>query len=303
LLNVRDVVSDAHVFLNSVIGEKVTLTIDHDLDLRNVMADPHQLEQVLMNLVVNARDAMPEGGKVTLKTSNWTIPRATMQNGVALPAGEFVEIRVTDNGSGIPEEVLDRMFDPFFTTKAQGQGTGLGLSTVYGIVKQSGGFIFAENNADKGASLRVLLPALGTSQPDMPPERPVEIRRDLTGQAAVLLVEDEDSIRSVGSRALKQRGYEVFEAASAEDAMEMLDDSSLKVDVLVSDVVMPGMDGPTFAQKARVLRPELRLIFMSGYAEDNFRNSEIHKDFLFLPKPFSINELTAKVKEALEEAA
>ncbi|MEM7668836.1 MAG: ATP-binding protein, partial [Pseudomonadota bacterium] len=303
LLSVRDVVSDAHVFLNSVIGERVTLTIDHDRDLRNVMADQHQLEQVLMNLVVNARDAMRSGGTVTLTTRNRTIPRATVQNGVAIAAGDFVEIRVTDSGTGIPEDVIDRMFDPFFTTKAQGQGTGLGLSTVYGIVKQSGGFIFAENNPDGGASLRVLLPALGEAPQELPVERSVEIRRDLTGQASVLLVEDEESIRSVGTRALKQRGYEVFEAASAEDAMEMLDDTSLKVDVLVSDVVMPGMDGPTFAQKARILRPELRLIFMSGYAEDSFRNSEVDKDFLFLPKPFSINELTAKVKEALEEAA
>ncbi|MBY8977623.1 response regulator [Rhodobacteraceae bacterium NNCM2] len=303
LLNVRDVVSDSHVFLNSVIGEKVTLAIEHERDLWPVMADQHQLEQVLMNLVVNARDAMEGAGTVTLETRNKTVSSELNVKGVAVSPGDFVEISVSDSGSGIPEDVIGRMFDPFFTTKAQGQGTGLGLSTVYGIVKQSGGYIFAENRADGGARLRVLLPAVVKDAPALPPELPSEIRRDLTGRASVLLVEDEDSIRSVGSRALKQRGYEVFAAASAEDAMEMLGDADFKVDVLVSDVVMPGMDGPTFAVKARGLRPELRLIFMSGYAEDNFRNAEIGKNFLFLPKPFSINELTAKVKEALEEVA
>ncbi|MEM8790823.1 MAG: ATP-binding protein [Pseudomonadota bacterium] len=300
LLNLRDVVSDAHVFLNSVIGEKVALSIDHGAELWPVMADRHQMEQVLMNLVVNARDAMPRGGTVALETDNLVIQCETIINGVAVPAGDYVEIQVSDEGTGIPGDVLDRIFEPFFTTKAQGQGTGLGLSTVYGIIKQSGGFIFAQNSDDRGATFRILLPAVSSEAQAQPPERPVSAKRDLTGRASVLLVEDEDSIRSVGSRALAQRGFEVVEAASAEEAMEMLRHDQIEVDVLVSDVVMPGMDGPTFAVKARELCPELRLIFMSGYAEDNFRNTELGKDFLFLPKPFSINELTTKVKEALE---
>ncbi|MEM7508706.1 MAG: ATP-binding protein [Pseudomonadota bacterium] len=301
LLNLRDVISDAHVFLNSVIGERVTLHIDHERELWPVMADQHQLEQVLMNLVVNARDAMEERGTVTIATRNVSQSSEEMIQGVAVPPDEYVEISVTDDGTGIPEDVRGRVFDPFFTTKPQGQGTGLGLSTVYGIVKQSGGFIFAENLPDSGACFRMLLPCTSPATPRVPMERPAEIKRDLTGQASVLLVEDEDSIRSVGSRALKLRGYRVHEAASAEDAMRLLSEDGIKVDVLVSDVVMPGMDGPTFAVKARELRPGLRLIFVSGYAEDNFRNADLGEDFLFLPKPFSINELTSKVKEALEE--
>ncbi|MEM9044383.1 MAG: ATP-binding protein [Pseudomonadota bacterium] len=303
LLNVRDVVSDAHVFLNSVIGEKVSLSIDHGAELWPVMADRHQLEQVLMNLVVNARDAMPKGGTVLLETDNLVLQRETIINDVAVPAGDYVEIEVSDEGTGIPADVLDRIFEPFFTTKAQGQGTGLGLSTVYGIIKQSGGFIFAQNRVDHGACFRILLPAVSSEVAALPPEIPVPAKRDLTGKASVLLVEDEDSIRSVGSRALSQRGFEVVEAASAEEAIEILENDRIAVDVLVSDVVMPGMDGPTFAVKAREYCPELRLVFMSGYAEDNFRNSELGKDFLFLPKPFSINELTTKVKEALESQA
>ncbi|MEM9099095.1 MAG: ATP-binding protein [Pseudomonadota bacterium] len=303
LLNVGDVISDAHVFLNSVIGEKVSLAIDHGAELWPVMADRHQLEQVLMNLVVNARDAMPKGGTVLLETDNMVLHRETIINDVAIPSGDYVEIEVSDEGTGIPADVLERIFEPFFTTKAQGQGTGLGLSTVYGIIKQSGGFIFAQNRTDRGASFRILLPAVSTEVAALPPESPVPAKRDLTGRASVLLVEDEDSIRSVGSRALSQRGFEVVEAASAEEAMEILEKDKIAVDVLVSDVVMPGMDGPTFAVKAREHCPDLRLIFMSGYAEDNFRNTELGKDFLFLPKPFSINELTTKVKEALETQA
>ncbi|MEL6477277.1 MAG: ATP-binding protein [Pseudomonadota bacterium] len=303
MLNLRDVISDAHVFLNSVIGEKVVLHIDHERELWPVMADQHQLEQVLMNLVVNARDAMEEGGTVTVATRNVSQPREEVVQGIAVPPGSYVEISVTDDGTGIPEDVIDRVFDPFFTTKPQGQGTGLGLSTVYGIVKQSGGFIFAQNLNEGGACFRLMLPCASPSSRRETAEAPAELRRDLTGQATVLLVEDEDSIRSVGSRALKLRGYRVHEAASAEDAMKLLSEDKITVDVLVSDVVMPGMDGPTFAVQARAIRPGLRLIFVSGYAEDNFKNAELGDDFLFLPKPFSINELTAKVKEALDEAA
>ena len=303
MLNLRDVISDAHVFLNSVIGERVVLHIDHERELWPVMADQHQLEQVLMNLVVNARDAMDDGGVVTIATRNVNLPREEAIQGISVPADDYVEISVTDDGTGIPEEVIDRVFDPFFTTKPQGQGTGLGLSTVYGIVKQSGGYIFAQNLEEGGACFRLLMPCASPGTQRAVRDAPAEQRQDLTGQATVLLVEDEDSIRSVGSRALKLRGYHVHEAASAEDAMKMLSEDKITVDVLVSDVVMPGMDGPTFAVKARKIRPGLRLIFVSGYAEDNFQNADLGEDFLFLPKPFSINELTAKVKEALDVAA
>ena len=196
------------------------------------------------------------------------------------------------------------MFDPFFTTKPKGEGTGLGLSTVYGIVKQSGGYIYVENLLEGGARFTILLPRAWPNREEkilaeMPPSAPPPAP-DLTGHGAVMLVEDEAPVRAFASRALKLRGYRVIEAESAEQAMELLELRAETVDVLVSDVLMPGMDGPTFAQKARQIRPELSVIFISGYAEDSFRRNAVDSDFLFLPKPFSLNELTAKVKLAVD---
>ena len=305
LLSVQDVVSDTQYLLNRLIGEKVTLTLEHGRKLWDVRADHQQLEQALMNLVVNARDAMPDGGVVTIATRNLTVADQNPIQGVDIPAGEYVEISVTDNGTGIAPHLIDRVFEPFFTTKPVGEGTGLGLSTVYGIVKQSGGFIFAENRPEGGARFRILLLRAKPGAADVPRRRePAESDRgDLTGEGAVLLVEDEDPVRSFASRALRLRGYDVFEAASAEEAMKYLSDTANHVDVLVSDVVMPGMDGPTFATHARKMRPGLRVIFISGYAEDSFRRNLGDHDFLFLPKPFSLTDLTAKVKEALDQGA
>ena len=301
LLSVQDVVSDTQYMLNRLIGEKVALTVEHGPDLWAVWADLQQLEQALMNLVVNARDAMPEGGVVSIATRNVVLEAPRMRQNVEVPAGSYVEISVSDSGTGIPPHVIDRIFEPFFTTKSRGEGTGLGLSTVYGIVKQSGGYIFAENREQGGARFRLLLPRArpGAEAAASPAEHPAADRRDLTGKGAVLLVEDEDPVRSFASRALRLRGYEVIEAASAEEAMQYLSDAESRVDVLVSDVVMPGMDGPTFAVEARRMRPDLRVVFVSGYAEDSFRRNMLDHEFLFLPKPFSLTDLTAKVKEAL----
>lgn len=305
LLSVQDVVSDTQYLLNRLIGEKVTLAVEHGHDLWMVRADHQQLEQALMNLVVNARDAMPDGGTVTISTRNLTFDEQTTRQNVEVPAGAYVEITVSDTGIGIPPHVLNRIFEPFFTTKERGEGTGLGLSTVYGIVKQSGGFIFAESPEEGGSRFRLLLPR---AQPDekedtVPVENLQADRHDLTGKGSVLLVEDDDPVRAFASRALRLRGYEVIEAASAEQAMGFLSDSSNHVDVLVSDVVMPGMDGPTFAAEARKMRSDLRVVFVSGYAEDSFRRNILDNEFLFLPKPFSLTDLTAKVKEALSQVA
>ena len=301
LLSVQDVVSDTQYLLNRLIGEKVTLTLDHGRDLGMVRADHQQLEQALMNLVVNARDALPDGGMVTIATRNVAIDEQRMTRGVEITPGEYVEISVVDNGPGIEPHLIDRVFDPFFTTKPVGEGTGLGLATVYGIVKQSGGFIFAENRKQGGARFRILLPRAyaAAAEEERPAQPPRQDSRDLTGNGTVLLVEDEGPVRSFASRALRLRGYEVIEAASAEEAMELLSTTDIQADVLVSDVVMPGMDGPTFAVQARQLRPGLRIVFISGYAEDSFRRNLVDHDFLFLPKPFSLTDLTAKVKEAL----
>ncbi len=301
LLSVQDVVTDTLYLLDRLIGETITLSLEHGRDLGSVRADNQQLEQALMNLVVNARDAMPNGGTVTIATLNRTLLNDERRTGVVVPTGEYVEIRVTDSGTGIDQQVLGKVFDPFFTTKPQGEGTGLGLSTVYGIVKQSGGYIYADNLKAGGASFTILLPRVYPAQRDLPQVTHIpDVKRpDLTGNGAVMLVEDEAPVRSFASRALKMRGYRVVEAGSAEEAMELLQTGTDQIDVLVSDVVMPGMDGPTFAVKARELKPDLRVIFISGYAEDSFRRNLKNDDFLFLPKPFSLNELTAKVKLAM----
>jgi two-component system cell cycle sensor histidine kinase/response regulator CckA len=303
LLSVQDVVSDTQYLLDRLIGEKVTLTMEHGRDLGAVRADHKQLEQVLMNLVVNARDAIPNGGMVTISTCNVTLDDQNRMRGVDIPSGEYVEISVSDNGPGIEPHRIDRVFDPFFTTKPVGEGTGLGLATVYGVVKQSGGFIFAENRAEGGARFRILLSRAYPGEDDvaLALEPPRSDRIDLTGNGTILLVEDEDPVRSFATRALRLRGYEVVEAASAEDAMAFLSNTATHIDVLVSDVVMPGMDGPTFAAQARQMRPGLRVVFISGYAEDSFRRNLVDHDFLFLPKPFSLTGLTAKVKEALDQ--
>ena len=241
----------------------------------------------------------------TIGTRTRSVERTNPVRGVDMPAGEYVEISVTDNGTGIAPHLIDRVFEPFFTTKPVGEGTGLGLSTVYGIVKQSGGFIFAENRPEGGARFRILLLRAKPGAADVPRRRePAESDRgDLTGEGAVLLVEDEDPVRSFASRALRLRGYDVFEAASAEEAMKYLSDTANHVDVLVSDVVMPGMDGPTFATHARKMRPGLRVIFISGYAEDSFRRNLGDHDFLFLPKPSPLTDLPATVKQAQERGA
>ena len=303
LLSVQDVVTDTLYLLDRLIGERITLSLDHGRDLGSVRADHQQLEQALMNLVVNARDAMRGGGTVTIATRNLTITGEEQRGGVSIPAGEYVEIGVSDSGHGIEAHVIDKVFDPFFTTKPKGEGTGLGLSTVYGIVKQSGGYIYAENRESGGARFTILLPrayAQKSEEVREPVPAPVLPAPDLTGQGAVMLVEDEAPVRSFASRALKLRGYRVIEAECAEDAMALLSKGGENIDVLVSDVVMPGMDGPTFASKARQLRPNLRVIFISGYAEDSFRRNLVDTDFMFLSKPFSLNELTAKVKVAMD---
>ncbi len=303
LLSVPDVVADTQYLLDRLIGEKVKLVLQHGRGVGMVRADRQQLEQALMNLVVNARDAMPDGGVITITTRRRMVEPGISTQGVEVPPGSYVEICVCDEGTGIDEGHLDRIFEPFFTTKAQGEGTGLGLSTVYGIVKQSGGYIFAENRDQGGACFRILLPEAGSESPAVAAtvDADMAARRDLTGRGAILLVEDEAPVRSFASRALRLRGYEVIEAASAEEAMRFLGDDSVHVDLVISDVVMPGMDGPTFATEARRHRSELKVIFVSGYAQDSFRRAAFDGEFVFLPKPFSLTELTACVKEALDD--
>ncbi|MEL6767882.1 MAG: response regulator [Pseudomonadota bacterium] len=300
LLSISDVISDTLYLLDRLIGDRVRLALDPDPGgpVGMVRADNRQLEQALMNLVVNARDAMKGGGTVTISTRRRRFRADHERQGSMVPAGDYVELAVADEGTGIDETVLGKVFDPFFTTKAQGEGTGLGLSTVYGIVNQSGGFVFAENRPEGGACFRMLLPRI---EPERATEaKPSSVKAsDLTGQGSVLLVEDEAAVRSFAARALRLRGYDVEATEEAEEALQLLEDESRHFDLIVSDVMMPGMDGPAFIAEARKMRPDLSVLFVSGYAEEAFRKDIENPDYAFLPKPFSLAELTAKVKEVL----
>ncbi|MEP9353700.1 response regulator [Xanthobacter sp. KR7-65] len=302
VIELTDVISDAAALLRRLIGERITLDVAHGRDLWPVKVDVNQFEQVIVNLAVNARDAMPDGGTLTLRTAN--VPASgCAAYGQALPEGDYVMIEVADTGTGIPPEIMDKIFEPFFSTKEVGKGTGLGLSTVYGIVQQTGGAILAESELGQGTTFRVFLPRhVAGAEPEEPP-RPAEPEpkaADLTGQGRrVLLVEDEDAVRAFASRALANRGYEVLAAASGIEALELMDQGD-RVDLVISDVVMPEMDGPSLLRELRARDPALKVIFISGYAEEAFaRNLPPSEHFSFLPKPFSLKQLVAAVSEAL----
>jgi two-component system cell cycle sensor histidine kinase/response regulator CckA len=309
VLALKDTLTEVSMLLRRLLGERCELNIEHEADLWAVRADEGQISNAIMNLAVNARDAMPaEGGTLTIRTKNFHLAKPRPIGTGTMPAGEYVQIDVADNGAGIAKENLQKIFEPFFTTKPTGQGTGLGLSTVYGIVKQTGGFILVDSEIGKGTTFSIYLPrhVAGTSTE---PEAKAESAEaappapaDITGQETVMLVEDEDAVRSFAARALKMRGYTVIDAASGEAALEAIRAHEGTIDLLVTDVMMPNMDGPTLVQEAIKLRPEMRVIFMSGYAEDAFRKtSERAEEMHFLPKPFGLKQLVAKVKDVLSE--
>jgi two-component system cell cycle sensor histidine kinase/response regulator CckA len=289
--------------MGRTLGEKVKARIQHGRDLWFVKADEGQLFQVIMNLAVNARDAMPDGGEILITTENVSERESIALKDRGLDRGEYVMCEVRDSGTGIKPEHLEKIFDPFFSTKEVGKGTGLGLSTVYGIVKQTGGTIIVDSEIGKGASFRIYLPRYIETERDLKAlenkaEAPDKIV-DLTGQGTVLLVEDEDAVRSFASRALATRGYKVLEAASGAEALEVMDRENGHIDLVVSDVVMPEMDGPTLLRHLRQRNPNIRIIFMSGYAEEAFRkNLGADENFVFLPKPFTLKKLAETVKAA-----
>ncbi len=301
VINLQDTLSELSHLLNRLLTDKVVLRIEHGPDLAPVRVDERQLEQVIMNLVVNARDAMPRGGEVRVTTRNVHLDQDLHRDRAVILQGDYVMIEVADSGTGIPEGKLNKIFDPFFTTKPVGEGTGLGLSTAYGIVKQTGGFIFVDSPPGQGAIFTIYLPAhdrLIEPEPAGPEPRR---SRDLTGRGLVLLVEDEDPVRSVAARALRLRGYTVVEASSGEEALEILENAELKVDLMLSDVIMPGLDGPGWVREAQKTRPDVKVIFMSGYTEDAFVGGDSGiPNAAFLPKPFTLNELTQKVKDHLD---
>ncbi|MFG6563449.1 ATP-binding protein [Sulfitobacter sp. 1A13421] len=301
-LDMRDTLADLTHLLNRLVGEKVTLTLSHDPVLAPIRADKRQLEQVLMNLVVNARDAMPAGGEIRIVTEVTSLDQPLERDRVSVPAGRYVTVQVHDDGTGIPKDKLQKVFEPFFTTKRTGEGTGLGLSTAYGIVKQTGGFIFIDSELGRGTCFTLYFPvlegqptAVAKKPPASPDQSPLQ-RSD----GVILLVEDEAPVRAFASRALRLRGYTVLEAESAEAALKMLEDKDLDIDVFVTDVVMPGMDGPSWVRQALKQRPDVRVVFVSGYAEDNFGQEQSKiPNSVFLPKPFSLTDLTTTVHNQL----
>jgi two-component system, cell cycle sensor histidine kinase and response regulator CckA len=303
VLQLGDVLSELSILLGRLLGENIELKLDQASGLWPVKADLHQFEQVIINLAVNARDAMTGGGKLAIRTANVDDRESRELGSRQILPGEYVLIEVRDTGCGMSEEVRQKIFEPFFSTKEVGRGTGLGLSTVFGIVKQSGGYIHVESEEGRGTTMCVYLPRYigAPEEVETRTERRIEKPKDLTGRGTVLLVEDEDAVRSFAARALGQRGYQVLEASTGAEALDVFENHQGEVDLVVSDVVMPEMDGPTLMEKLRRDRPDLKIIFISGYAEDSFRKHLAeNEDFMFLQKPFDLKELAAAVKAALQ---
>jgi two-component system, cell cycle sensor histidine kinase and response regulator CckA len=315
VLDLGEILSDLGMLLRRLIGEKVSLEIVHGRDLWPVKVDISQLEQVIVNLAVNARDAMPDGGKLTLRTANVSAQECDSFAFKGMPQADYVLVEVSDTGMGIPAEIIDKIFEPFFTTKEVGKGTGLGLSTVYGIVKQTGGFVYADSEPGRTA-FRIFLPR-HVPGADEVPALPVgdapaiagalaaadtmarAATADLTGEGTILLVEDEEGLRALNARGLASRGYTVLEAGNGLEAIDTLEKHG-HVDLVVSDVVMPEMDGPTLLKELRRRDPEVKIIFVSGYAEEAFsKNLPSQEQYAFLAKPFTLKQLVAEVKKTL----
>ncbi len=301
VLQLPDAVSEVSHLLKRLLGETVELVVKHGRSLGPIRADPGQLEQVIVNLAVNARDAMAAkgGGTLTIQTYWVKADQVAELGSDILPIADYSALSVADTGTGIPPNVLGKIFEPFFTTKEVGKGTGLGLSTVYGIVKQSGGFIFADSKVDEGTRFVIYLPVHREDAAAARSRKSEKAKKDeLWGSGTVLLVEDEPMVRSVAARALTRHGYSVITADNGEDALEILAKNE-PVDLLISDVVMPGMDGPTMVREARVSRPDLKILFMSGYAEEQLRKSIDIENVNFLPKPFSVVELAEAARRTV----
>ncbi len=303
VLNLGDVMSDLSMLLRRLLGETVKLEVKEGRDLWPVKADLNQFEQVIVNLAVNARDAMPEGGTLTIRTLNVTAEQAELYGEAGLPRADHVLVEVTDTGTGIPPAIIDKIFEPFFSTKEVGKGTGLGLSTVYGIVKQTGGTLQVESEVGHGSVFRVFLPRHIPDVVEVTTRAEVEAPakpQDLTGRGTLLLVEDEEAVRAFAARALASRGYQVLEAGSGVEALEVMAEHGGEVDLILSDVVMPEMDGPTLLRELRGTHPDIKVIFMSGYAEEAFaKNLPEGADFGFLPKPFTLKQLIEAVKKSM----
>lgn len=304
ILQLPDIVSEVSNLLKRLLGEHITLEVHHDRNLGTVRADPGQLEQVIVNLAVNARDAMlsgsDKGGILHIRTKNITPEQVIAMKSDILPPNHYSAIIVEDNGMGIDPDILGKIFEPFFTTKEVGKGTGLGLSTVYGIVKQSGGYIFVNSEKGKGTVFSIYLPVhKADAKKEAETAKKVEVKDHAQwGNANILLVEDEDMVRAVAERALSRQGYTIITAREGEEGLEKFKEHN-QIDLVITDVVMPNMDGPAMATKIRDIAPQIPILFMSGYAEEQLRKTITLDQVNFLPKPFSVQQITDKVRDIL----
>jgi len=310
VVDVTEVISGITDLLRRLSGEEIKIEIQHAPQLGLIFADQSQLEQILVNLVVNARDAMPRGGKLSIRTANLVLDQPLVRGGEVVPSGNWISIDVEDTGVGIPPEILDRIFEPFFSTKAIGRGTGLGLATVYGIVKQTGGYVVVDTSVGSGSIFRLFFPR----HADAHNSRTVNHARtkletkSSTGEVkegknhTVLIVEDEDPVRFFAVRALQARGYKVFHSNGGIEGLEILRKEQGAIDLLITDVVMPQMDGPSVIAEARSIVPHIKVLCMSGYAEEALKDRiQATQDVRFIAKPFSLVQFASVVKEILAQ--
>ena len=312
VLDISEVLSNYHILLRQIIDERIKLDMVHGRDLPYIRADKGQLEAALTNLCTNARDAMIEksgGGELTIRTSRANAAAAEADGFNLVEEGEYLLIEVSDNGGGIPPEIIDKIFQPYVTTKEQGKGTGLGLATVYGIVKQSGGYIYPITKMGRGTTFKIFLPAYHPKSEELEDKnaitssKPADTHEPLSGRGRIMLVEDEEGVRGIASQLLANFGYQVLEAEDGEDALEMIKENSGKIDLLISDVVLPGMDGPALLKAARPYLAGARVMFISGYAErDLAKTLDEDANISFLPKPFTLRQLAERVKQELHAA-
>ena len=310
VVDITDVLSELSNLLRRLLGENVTLEVKHGRDLGKILADPGQIDQVTINLAVNARDAMPHGGVLTIETSNFNVESETLipadlfspDQEEVFAIGEYVLIKIRDTGTGIPKDVLAKIFEPFFSTKEVGAGTGLGLATVYGIVKQTDGYILVRSVEGEGTEFQIYLKRHEATEEETAEAIFIEevANADLTGEGTILLVEDEVPVRIFASRALSNKGYKILEAENAEEGLKIIHEHDGKIDLVISDVIMPGMTGPEMVKEIQKDHPDLKIIFMSGYTEDAFVGTGLeNQDLNFLQKPFNLKDLAAIVKKVI----
>ena len=301
VVDLNAIVADMDRMLRRLIREDIVLTTRLDPELKPTRADPGQVEQVLMNLVVNARDAMSAGGRLTIETANKTLDEAYCRTHEGVEPGRYVMLAVSDTGCGLSEEVKAHLFEPFFTTKERGKGTGLGLATVYGIIKQTGGHVAVYSEPGHGTSFKVYLPRVEAVVTPCPGK----VSSVLRGcNETVLLVEDDPDVRALAADILKSNGYEVVLASNGVEALRVCEKHGGKIDLVVTDVIMPNMNGPELAQHARRMYPEVQVVFMSGYADHAISAKGVLDDnAVFLQKPFTPSVLTHKLREVLDRTS